>query len=109
MISHCSSFKVFGNGSDKLILVADGIGYIVNNPFLREMCTSVDSCEISNLNGNVFRYSLPTHIKTDLHFQCGKIDTVSGKDLKKYINPYLDKSVLELMQIVNQKLIQRED
>jgi len=93
MIHHCSTFKVFGNGEDKMILVADGQGYIVNNPFLTEMCVSVE-----NIGA----------ITTDLHFKCGQVDVISGHDLDKYINPYLDKSVLELMQIVNQKLRERD-
>jgi hypothetical protein len=96
-------FKVFGDGSDKIILVTDGIGYLVHNPFLTEVYTQVTVLDCQALGDDYKRY-ISGPVSCDLTFKCGHIEVVTDEDLKKLITPLMDKSVLELMQIVNQKL-----
>ena len=109
MLSHCHKFKIFGNGGNRLIFIAeDGdiqTAYIVNNPFLRSLEISSNSRKDYDLSGNV--YMCQGSLSSELNFQAGEVEIVSGKDVAEIYDPVMQKSVVELMKVVNKKLSQR--
>jgi hypothetical protein len=108
MWCNTNEFKIFGDGTDKLILVSNGTGCVIHNPFLTEMSIHREYNTYQDWDGRLIqRTQVPGLLSSELHLKCGQIETIQGKDLEKLINPIMNKSVLELMQIVNQKLKER--
>lgn len=106
LCNNTNEFKIFGDGTDRIILVSGGIGYVINNSFLTEMSIIQDYHHYVDLDGHITH--IPRDLSSELHFKCGKVEIIEGNNLEKYINPLMNKSVLDLMQIVNQKLKERK-
>lgn len=104
MLSVCSRFQIFGDGTDKMILVADGQGFVIRNPLLYQMETTCHNICFDTMGD---RHVVPGRITTDLHFTAGEVETISAADLPAIYDPLMQKSVLELMQAVNKKLRDR--
>ena len=110
MLSQCHNFKIFGDGGNRLIFIAeDGpvqTAYIVNNPFLYSMTQTCEAFECGTI-GTFEKEYIQGPISSELNFHAGKIETISGKDIIDIYDPVMQKSVVELMKVVNKKLSQR--
>ena len=110
MLSQCHNFKIFGDGGNRLIFIAEDdpvqTAYIVNNPFLYSMTTTCDVIE-HEFFGNFEKVYTQGLVSSELNFRAGKIEAISGKDIADIYDPVMQKSVVELMKVVNKKLSQR--
>ena len=95
MLSYCNNFKVFGSGDGRMILIADNVGYVVNQPVLKEVSVTCGAYPGGLLS-------------SELNFVAGEIEQISGKGLKQLYDPVMQKSILDLMKAVNRKLNNRE-
>ena len=111
MLSLCNDFKIFGNGDGKLILLSkekgDEVAYVVNNVHMSSLNISIDIIDSTNWWDD-FRQFIPGYATTELTFKAGKTDVITGLDVEKLINPIMNKSITDLLRIVNQKIKDRK-
>jgi hypothetical protein len=109
MLYSYNRFKVIGAG-DKIVLITDGedgqTGYVINNPFFDSMTMHDYSTFEHDMWGG--RNLIPGRRTSEIILKAGEIETVTGPDLEKLYDPVMQKSVLDLMKIVNVKIMHRK-
>jgi len=107
MLYNCSTFKIFGDGGEQLILLAsntDGTqeAYIIHNPFIQEITTQSNARRISNPYGETFM--IAGHQTSEIYLKTGEIEVHSGINLEQQFSPVWTKTIKELMKIVLEKI-----
>lgn len=107
---HCyNSFKIFGNGGDKLMLVTknkDGkeVVYMIDSPIVSSI--SINSLsEEYELFGR--RFAKPVGMSSTINIDGGDVKYIVGDDLSDIYNPTDDKSIMDLLREVNKKFESR--
>ena len=107
MLNLCNDFTIFGSGDGQLILIAqenkEQYGYILTNPLIKEVSMHRDLIDVSSME-NSYRQYIAGIGHYELTLVGCQIDCITGKDLKTMYDPVMQKSIFELMKVVNKKL-----
>ena len=107
MLFNCSTFKIFGDGGEQLILLAsntDGTqeAYIIHNPFVQEITMQSNAIKHRSLHGEPFL--IAGQQTSEICLKAGEIESYSGINLEQQFNPVWSKTIRELMKIVMEKI-----
>lgn len=112
MINICRKFQIFGDGGDQIVLITenDGIqeGVILRNPFIHQvtMCSGSHLIAVDSIGGRT--YTSPyNEISAEIVLSSNSIEIIRGQDLSKIYDPVMQKSVMELLSIINTKINNR--
>lgn len=108
MLCNCCNFRIFGDGSDKIILIAASStgtqeAYVLNNPRIESIQINNNMIETTRF-GN-FRTSYAQGRSTsNINIVGGELEHHMGIDLEKQFSPVWSKSIRELLSIIEKKI-----
>jgi len=106
------NFNIIGD-KDKLIFISENgdntqTAYIIKNPFIRQIDVNQECIEVGFLN-SIYREHRPGFKTLTMELQSGEFDVISGKNLQDMFDPVMQKTVQELLSVINKKLDDREE
>lgn len=106
MLQCCNWFNVIGTSNGDMVLVGEehGVksGYLVQRPML----TSFSMCCNNTLHDTMYgdRFVIPGMMSSEMIFKAGEVTCIPASDIDTIYDPVAQKSVLELIKVINGKL-----